>query len=70
MSKSIGVPLHELSNYRIALDRFRNKWKGSKDGGKELWGKVLGNALRLAEAVDRAERKAPEDGIADVSVSL
>ena len=60
MSKLIEVPLHELSNYRIARDKFNKKRTSSKDGGKILWSKVLGNALRLAEAVDRAERKAVE----------
>jgi hypothetical protein len=70
MSTSIEVPLHELSNYRIALDRFHGKWQDSKDGGKALWNKVLSNALRLAEAVDRAERKAPEDGTADLPIPL
>ena len=60
MGKLIEVPLHELSNYRIARDKFNKKRTSSKDGGKALWSKVLGNALRLAEAVDRAERKAVE----------
>lgn len=51
------VPMHELSNYRIALRRYREKWASSKDGGKRLWDILIGNAMRLAEAVDRIEAK-------------
>lgn len=49
---------HELSNYRIARAKFDAKWSKAKDGGAKLWENVLGNALRLAERIDRDERKA------------
>ena len=51
---------HELSNYRIALKRHAEKWQKARDGGTALWNKVLGNALRLAEAVDRTDGKQKE----------
>jgi len=49
------IPYYELSNYRIALRKFKSQWAKRKDKGAKLWEKVMGNALRLADAVDRIE---------------
>jgi hypothetical protein len=53
----IEVPYHELSNYRIALNKYNSQWDKKKDKGTKLWENVLGNALRLAEAIDLREKK-------------
>jgi len=50
-------PEHELANYRIALSAFRRVSLKAKDGfSSKAWKRVLGNALRLAEAVDEIDK--------------
>lgn len=56
-TNSRSWPDHELSNYRIALGKYQSQWEKRRDKGRKLWEDVLGNALRLAEAVDEIDKK-------------
>jgi hypothetical protein len=50
-------PVHELANYRIALSAFkRSSLKAKERFCSKAWNRVLGNALRLAEAVDEIDK--------------
>jgi len=50
-------PAHELANYRIALDKYYDYSKRHGASNAELWEKVRGNALRLAEAIDIIDKR-------------
>ncbi len=53
---------HALNNYRLALKDWRlNGSKANPIKQTKMWNRVLGNALRLAESVDRSEQAAAKN---------